>query len=55
MFVPHHPGGANTIAKYAGTDAERHFGFHPASAKAIWRKFEIGRVEGYQDPGCVSI
>jgi cytochrome b involved in lipid metabolism len=50
-YLPHHPAGPRAILKYAGTDAARHFDFHPRAARDVWAQFEIGRIEG-QEGAC---
>ena len=52
-YLPYHPAGARTIARFAGTDAAVHFDFHPKSARSVWAQCEIGRVQGAECTGCV--
>jgi cytochrome b involved in lipid metabolism len=42
-----HPGGEQSIARYAGTDATVHFDFHGHSAHRIWGAYRIGHVAGH--------
>ncbi len=44
-----HPAGIQSILRNAGTDAEKHYDFHSAQAIKLWKKYEIGYLEGYKE------
>ena len=43
-FINKHPGGSNSILRYAGTDCTTHYNFHTKEGKKIWEKYRIGRI-----------
>ena len=43
-FIKKHPGGLNSIIKYAGKDCSIHYSFHTEKAKTEWKKYKIGEI-----------
>jgi cytochrome b involved in lipid metabolism len=52
MALSTHPAGIQTILRHAATDATKHFDFHSPRARQMWKKYEIGRLEGYKENMC---
>ena len=44
-FIKQHPGGLNSIIKYAGEDCSYHYTFHSKTGKAEWGKYKIGQLK----------
>ena len=47
-----HPAGIQSILRNAGTEASQHFDFHSSAATKLWKKYEIGVLEGYTHHAC---
>ena len=44
-FVNRHPGGKFPILSKAGTDTTKHFAWHSAHAKELWKQYKIGTLK----------
>lgn len=52
-WLDHHPAGAACILRHAGArDSSQDFEFHSPAARAFWKRFEIGTVEGHRHTTC---
>ena len=44
-FINRHPGGKFPILSKAGTDTTKHFAWHSAHAKELWKLYKIGELK----------
>lgn len=55
-FVTYHPGGKQSILKYAGQDCTEHYRHHSKIAKKLFRKFAIGRIpQKHEANSCIIL
>ena len=50
-FIDHHPGGRESIIRYAGTDCTEDFDFHSVAARKLWGMHRIGKLRQCQRAG----
>jgi len=51
-YMSSHPGGKKAILMHGGGEASTDFEFHSKIAKASWKRYLIGTVEGVTKPQC---
>jgi len=48
-FLKLHPAGSMSILRHAGQDSTEDYYFHPKAARAMWKKYRIGKLKESDD------